>query len=368
MPVKKPKHTTTTTEVPKPWLRTISSTIKEIVTPTVIAGVTFSAKPLETPDPLQPWISLKKDGTPQTIKPEIKKGRTVKASPDYSTYFKTAYTTTYSYEDLQAHNMDADEHLEEEVFVDEDSTYISLNPVIRCTPDTYFKKGIARDISSEPFCTPRENSVLKVDHTYFVTWYTRFFRDEVTEETIDQVRLHLFAVKEKAHDKGFKRNLNAAFFSSEWLKNVDGLYPLEVSEDWLDGKYERKALLAIQPRSIPDDEFNPLEYGLLVEVSLGSRVFKNTKEQLALQDEGITDESWYYVAMTMPTIVLFACVAMYFFLYLSKDTRDVSDVKRYALGQKRRVLGKLKDMKKFKGMKNHAYNELPTYRKNSKQS
>ena len=70
--VVQPKHKTTTSEVPKPWLRTIYSTKKEIVTPTVIAGVTFSAKPQPTKDPLQPWISLDKQGLPKTIKPKMR--------------------------------------------------------------------------------------------------------------------------------------------------------------------------------------------------------------------------------------------------------------------------------------------------------
>lgn len=64
-PVIHPKEKETTSEEPKPWIRTVYSTKVEIVTPTVIAGVTFSAKPLATPDPLQPWVSLQKDGRPK---------------------------------------------------------------------------------------------------------------------------------------------------------------------------------------------------------------------------------------------------------------------------------------------------------------
>ena len=104
--VHRPKVKETTSEEVKPWIRTIYESQVEIVTPTVIAGVTFSGRPAPTPDPLEPWVSLKKDGTPQTIKPELKNGRTKKGRPEYSTYFKTLSVMTYSFEDLKAHNMD----------------------------------------------------------------------------------------------------------------------------------------------------------------------------------------------------------------------------------------------------------------------
>ncbi|SCU90216.1 LAMI_0E01112g1_1 [Lachancea mirantina] len=365
-----PKPKTTSSEEIRPWMRTIYSTVKEVVTPTVIAGVTFSRKPLATPDPLEPWVSLNKEGLPKTIKPKIKNGRTENASPTYSTYFKTVSTKTFDYEELQAHNMDPNDVYEEEVFEDEDKTYVSLNPIIRCTPDRYLNKGLAKNVPSEPFCTPRENSELKVGKTYFVTWYTNFFRSELTDETAEKVRIHLSYVREKSHEKGFgKRDMRATFFSSEWIRNVDGLYPLEIYEEWLNGKYERKVVLSVQPSTIPDDEFNHLEHGLLINIALGSRVFKKTKEQLALEDAGIMDDTWYYVALSIPTAVLIACVGMYFFLYLNRHNRDISDVRRFALSKRRRVIGKFKDMKKYKNINNRRYDELPSYnKKNSKQS
>ncbi|QEU58080.1 hypothetical protein KDRO_A00940 [Kluyveromyces lactis] len=362
-----PKHTTTTSETPKPWMRTIYGTQPEIVTPTVIAGVTFGHPPKVTPDPLEAWVSLKKDGSPQTIKPQIKNGRTKNPSPDYGTYFKTASVTTYSEEQLIEMGIDPEGPHEEEVLADEDLTYLSLNPVIRCTPDRYFNKGLAKDETSAPFCTPKENADLKVDKTYFVSWFTRFFEndDGVKDE---EVRVHLSYVQEKAHDKGYaKREMKATFFSSEWLKNLDGMYPLEVREEWLQGSYNKKVVVSVQPKSVPDDEFDPLEHGVVINIILGSKVFKTTKEQLALEDQGITDDTWYYVAMTIPTAVLFAVVFMYFFVQLNARYRDFSDVKRDALNQKRRVIGKFKDMKKYKNIKNHKYDELPLH-KSSKQS
>ncbi|CEP62790.1 Psg1p LALA0_S06e03906g [Lachancea lanzarotensis] len=365
----KPRPTTTTSEEIKPWLRTIYSTQVEVVTPTVIAGVTFSAKPPMTSDALHPWISLDKLGSPKTKNPEIKKGRTVNGQPDYSTYFQTVHTTMLSGAEVGAHNMDSNDIYNQEIFEDEDKTYVSLNPIIRCTPDRYRNKGLAKDVSSEPFCTPFENVEWKIDHTYFVTWFTKFFEDPATDKIAEKVRLHAFYVKEKSHEKGFgKRSLKGAFFSTEWVKNVDGLYAMEPTEEWLQDKYEKRILLAIQPDYITDEEFDPWAHGLLLHVIMGSRVFKNTKEQLALQDAGLSDDTWYYVALTMPTMVVVACVAMYFFLHLNKNHRDIRDVRQFAVNQKHRVLGSFKSYNKYKKLKNRPYSELPTHsKKTSKQ-
>lgn len=358
-----PKEKHTTSDSPKPWLRTIYSTQKEIVTPTVIAGVTFSGKPKATPDPLEPWVSLDKVGKPKTIKPVIKNGRTEKGIPDYSTYFQSVTTRTYSYEELKAMDLPPNEPHEEEEFIDEDDTYVSLNPVVRCTPQLYFNKGSTKDVPSAPFCIPYEHVSWKAGETYFTTWYTHFFRDENSDEVIEKVRVHLSYVKEQSNEKGIlKRDLTAAFYSSDWLKNVDGLHPIEVIEEWLQGDRTRKVVLSVQPENIPDDEFDPLEYGVFLAIDQGSVVFRHTKEELALKDAGITDNKWWYVAITMPTVVIIALVLMYFFLYANNNYRDFSDITREAQKKKRRVLGKVSEMKKFKNTKNHKYSELPSYK------
>lgn len=366
-PVIHPKEKETTSEEPKPWIRTVYSTKVEIVTPTVIAGVTFSGKPLATPDPLQPWVSLQKDGRPKTIKPEIKNGHTRKGRPDYSTYFKTATIHKYTYDELKAHNMDPNDVYEEEVWLDEDDTYVSLNPVIRCTPNRYVNKK--QDIVEGPFCTPKENSRFKVGSTYFVTWFTKFFEEPTTGKVADKVRLHISYVKEKAREKGYhRRALPATFYTSEWFHNVDGLYAIEPENDWLGKEYERRVVISIQPDYIPDDEFDPLEHGVLLYLIKGTKVAKKTKDELRLEDAGISDDTWYYVALTIPTLVVVALVFMYFFLYLNKGNRDFSDITMQEMKKKHRVLGKISDMKGFKKFKNHKYSELPTFQKTDKQS
>lgn len=350
--------TSTSSETPKPWIRTIYSTQVEIVTPTVIAGVTFRAKPAEPTKGVVPWVSLKKDGSPQTIMPKLKNGITEKASPTYSTYFQTATTVTYDYEQLKAHNMDPDSVHEEVEYIDEDKTYVSLNPLIRCTPDRYYMKGLARDVSSEPFCTPHENSKIKLDNTYFVTWYTRYFGDEAKK-----VRLHFSYVKQKLKDKGMsKREVVHAFYSTEWLDNVDGFYPLSIKEEWLRDQYEQNVAISIQPDNVPDEEFDLLEHATIVQFAKGSKVFKNTKEHREKLDQGIDHDGVYYAIVSIPAVVAVSILGMYFFLYLTRNSRDITDIRYKVWKSQHKVLGK------FKSKKNRGYSELPKFNKSGNKS
>lgn len=374
---------------PEPWRRTISSSIVEIVHPTVIAGVTFSAKPTSINGPT-PWVSLNKQGVPQTVKPKVKNGVTKNAGPDYKNWFKTATTVVHDNKDLKAHNLKEDETFTEVTYIEEDDTYLKMNPLIRCTPDRYLNKGLAKDTSSEPFCTPAENSNIDLGKTYFITWYTRFF------EEAEKVKIHLAYVREKEHVKGMRKrdgnlasnyeivplneetiqnNLNLtkrandafipsgtklAFFSSDWLINRDGYFPLEIEEAWLKGKYSKQAIINIQPDTIDDDDFDLLSQGILVNLRKGTAVYKKSKEQLALEDEGIgEDENKYIVMMTMPTVVCIAACIMYFITQLCSKDRDVAGIRRsYYKSKFHKKLGKPKF---FSSKKNKGYANLPQY-------
>jgi len=352
--VRVPDSTTTssTTEIPKPWIRTIYSSVKEIVTPTVIEGVTFSAKPPSETNGLIPWVSLNKDGSPKTIKPQIKNGQTKNASPTYSTYFQTATTVTYNYEDLKAHNMDPDSIHEEVDYIDEDKTYVSLNPLIRCTPDRYYKKGLAKNIESAPFCTPREGSSLKLGKVYFITWFTKFFPKDV-----DKVRIHLSYVKESLQDKGmYKREVESAFFTSDWIKNLDGYFPLEIQEDWLLGKFQQNVGVSIQPNNIPDDEFNLLTNATIFKIMKGAKVAKKNKQTRILEDQGITNDNPYYVMLALPSVVCVAGLGMYIFVWMTKNDRDISAIRSKVYKSKHKILGKFKPRSN-----NRKYSELPQY-------
>ncbi|KAI5951444.1 hypothetical protein KGF54_004518 [Candida jiufengensis] len=349
---------------PANWFRTIDGKT-EIVRPTVIAGVTISAKPPKETDPLAEWVSLNKEGWPKTIRPEIKNGRTKNGRPNYSTYFQSATTITYNKEQLQAHNMADDEIHEEVVYVSEsDLENHLLNPIIRCTPDRYKKKGIGKDTSTEPFCTPEDDVRVRMDKTSFVTWYSRYFSPEV-----EKVRIHLSNIKESAHQKGLKKRdaivedeendieytpfdkrskvlehggkVQNSFYVSEWINNEDGFWPLTVIEDWI-GKdaFEKKVLISLQPDNVPDDEFNVLSDSIVVEFWKGSKVSKGDFADLQRLEEkhrakylGEADEieegldyEKYMIMMTLPTCVIIIAFGMW--LFIKCNSFDLSHLKK----------------------------------------
>ncbi|RLV95713.1 Uncharacterized protein JA1_000692 [Spathaspora sp. JA1] len=355
-----------TTDIPLKWVRTVGTKV-EIVHPTVIAGVTFSAKPPLTTDGLEPWVSLDKDGRPKTMKPEIKGGRTKKAHPTYGTYFQTATTILHSKEDLKAHNMEDDEIFEEVVYLDEDLSDHNLSPLIRCTPDRYQKKGIAKDKLTEPFCTPQDNARLIRDKTYFVTWYSRFFSDDVTK-----VKIHLSHIKESLRQKGLKKRQEVeseqvpvsldkrsavlehggkvtelSFYTSDWVSNDQGFFPLDIDEKWFGNEYWRKVLLTLQPDNVADEDFDHMKNSIVVEIWKGVKVSKGHLEDLKKLEEkhanaylGKVDEveegidyEKYIIMMTMPTCVILAAFGMYLFITINKV--DLSKVKKRKFARER---------------------------------
>lgn len=372
--------------VEKPWMRTIYGTVKEIVTPTVVAGVTFRAKPPATTDGLEPWISLKNDGSPKTIKPKMKNGLIKDKSPDYSTYFQTATTVRYTHEELKAHNMAEDEIYEEVSYIPEDLTYRLLNPVIRCTPQYYKNKGMGKSTTPEPFCFPRDNSRLYQDHTYFVTWYYPFFGDDVKN-----VKLHLSYVRESARQKGTKREFvddspaildkrsvvmeqggslgKTSFFTSEWMPKEEGMFALDVNPDWLDGEYYKKVLISLQPDTMSDDEFDHMANFIVVEFAQRARVAKGHQEDIKATEErqkmkALYGDDWdveegldyekYMIIITMPTCVVVAALLMYAFVWYNSRGHDLSFLKKVKFNKRR--TRKLKLSKK-----KDKYSELPQW-------
>lgn len=355
-----------TSEAPKPWVRTIYKDKVEIVTPTIIAGVTISAKPPTTTDGLEPWISLNADGSPKTINPKMKNGVIKNKSPDYSTWFQDVKTVTYNKEELRAHNMEEDEVFVEEKLIPEDLTYRLLNPIVRCTPDLYKMKGVGKDQTPEPFCFPRDNSRLYMDKSYFITWYYPFFG-----KNVEKVRVHLSYVKESWKQKGMrKRDLDASenivekrsevmqkggqlsknsFYMSEWLPKEEGMLPITIDPEWFnDGEYYHKILISLQPDNMTDDEFDHLENFVVVEIAQKARVAKGTyldlKEQEELNElkalhgedydieEGL-DLELYMTIVTLPTCVLVAAVLMYLFVSYNKRQYDLGFLKKVKLNR-----------------------------------
>ncbi|KAL6452471.1 PSG1 PMA1 stabilization in the Golgi protein 1 [Candida maltosa Xu316] len=354
MQAAKTQSSTTVTPPPK-WIRTYEGKT-EIVTPTIIEGVTFSARPPETTNGLEWWVSLKDDGSPKTIKPQNKNGQIKNGRPDYSTWFESATTVTYNKEQLQAHNMADDEIFEEVQYIKEaDLDTHLLSPLIRCTPDRYKKKGIGRDKSTEPICTPKDNAQLKMDKTYFITWYSRFF-----DANVKNVKIHLSHIRESLKQKGLKKRSDneketvikrssvlelggkiseSSFYSSPWISNDQGFYPIYINESWFGSEYWRKVLLSIQPEDVSDEEFNIFDNSVVVEIWKGSKVskdhltdLKKLEEKYANRhmydfevEEGIDFEK-YMMMIGLPTCVVIAAFGMWLFVKINKV--DLSKVRK----------------------------------------
>ncbi|KAG7195458.1 uncharacterized protein KQ657_003220 [Scheffersomyces spartinae] len=349
-----------TEETPTPWVRTISETIKVVVTPTVIAGVTFDAKPPKTTNGLEPWVSLKKDGSPKTIKPKNNGGVIKNGYPTYGTYFATPTTITHKKEDIKQDDSNKEEDFSEIQYIDEDPTYHELNPLIRCTPKLYYKKGAAKNVLSEPFCFPHDNQRWVSGKEYFVLWYSKYFSDDVKK-----VRLHLNFVKEKAKNRVLKREdsfenddnsdftielakrskvieqggriQGDSFYSSEWIDNVKGFHHIYIDEEWMSKStdFYRKVLVSIQPDNVEDDEHNHYENFFVVQMAKKAHVGKGHMEDLkALEKkwraEGVEIEDdedhfeKYYVMMLLPTIVCVIALAMYLFVQFNNRDLDLS--------------------------------------------
>lgn len=377
----------------KPWIRTVqlsSKSVPEIVTPTVYGGVTFAAKPPETTNGLEFWIDLKKDGSPKTMKPKNKGGHIKNKSPTYGTWFASATTKTHAKEDLRAHNMKED--FVDEIHIQQDEAYHSLNPMVRCTPDRYFKKSLGRDKLSEPFCSPRDQQRWYLDRTYFVTWFTNFFKEA------NKVRLLMFFIKETQKQKGigFKRSVeegpevnalvinaeinkrsslieNGAkherkpFFDSDWFEKRQGFFPVTVNQSWFGpNEYSRKILVTVQPDNVPDEEFDPLSHYLVEEIAIKSTVSKEHQVDLKKLEqkwynqelneeieEGIDYEK-YLAIVSVPSCVLIAAMGMYLFVYINKGKTDLSFLKKVRHGKLKRNLKLLR-------RKKNAYSELPQF-------
>lgn len=389
------QYETSSSKLPDKWVRTVtlaSSTKVELVRPTVIAGVTFSAKPPVTTDGLEPWISLDKSGRPKTVKPKNKDGRIESPSPTYGTWFATATTVYLNKEDLKAENMADDETFEDVRYIEEDNPDISLNPLIRCTPDYYFKKGVGKDISSEPFCTPKDNAVLYVDWTYFVTWYTRF------HDKAEKVKLLLSYVKEHPMQKGTKRSEGAEiieepglqntanitkrssviegggriadlpFFESDWIDSKQGYFPLSIEKDWIREEWYQKVLVSILPDNVKLEDFNFYENSIVVHMQHKPTVGKEhltdlkaleeryKKKQLNYEIEEGPPFEKYMTMMAVPTCVILFALGMLLFVRINKKYVDLSHLKK----PKARGVNTTHRRIPFKSKKN-GYSTLPLY-------
>ncbi|KAL6949238.1 hypothetical protein ACO0OE_001320 [Hanseniaspora uvarum] len=390
-----------------PWIRTIDLSTTTIVTkvvPEVIYIndkdiITISAKPQSTATKdfnLRHWVSIKKDGSPKTMKPKLVNGHEIKNGGynliDYSTYFQIEETKTLSYEDMgKPKGMKPDEVHVEVVEVNEDPDYEwDLNPIMRCIPDQ-FNKMNPKDrifykqdknnkefdtnvhLTSEPFCAPKENTVWKMGKTYFTHWYYKFFYDEDNEEFAEKVKIHLTYISESLKDQGMnKRDVSLSsedqmsFWSSEWVSNKKGFLPIYIDESFLkNADYEEKVLLTIQPDYMSDNDFHPLDEALNpVKLSIvrGTKIIKHNGDDLEFKHWGTEKQQSKYgkgktileIIIIIPSVVLVAFICMFIFVKINSKNRDFSFVNKYKPS-------KLKKKINLKSFKNHRYEELPTH-------
>lgn len=388
-----------------PWVRTIdltTTTIVTRVTPLVISLnsadiITISAKPTATLDKiksqLRPWVSIKKDGLPKTIKPKLVNGHEVRNGGydvfDYSTYFMTETTKTLSYEEMgKPKGMDPNEVHVDVVQEAEDPFYEwDLNPVGRCFPKQFNKMNPKNqvvykqdknnkefesnvDLTSEPFCAPKEDTVWKMEKTYFVHWYYKFFFDSTNDEFADKVKIHLTYISESYKEQGMNKRDGSgseqlSFWSSDWISNKQGFYPVYIDESFLKDDFEEKVLLTLQPDYMSDAEFHPLMPELNpIKLSLirGTKIVKQNGDYLELKHWGTEKQHSKYgrgktaleIIIIIPSVVLVAFVCMFVFVKINGKNRDFSYVKKFK-GSK--LTSKI-NLKKFK---NHRYEELPLH-------
>lgn len=387
-----------------PWVRTIdltTTTIVSRVTPVVISLntkdiITISAKPTATLDQLKsqlrPWVSIKKDGSPKTIKPKLANGHEVKNGGyeliSYSTYFMKETTKTFSYEEMgKPQGMDPDETEVEVIQELEDPLYEwDLNPIMRCFPGQFNKMKPKNQIvykqdknnkeaetnvqlTSEPFCAPKENTVWKMGKTYFTHWYYKFFFDTINEEYAEKVKIHLTYITESYKDQGMnKRDMpedQLSFWSSDWISNKQGYLPIYINETFLKNDFEEKILITIQPDYMSDVEFHPLMPDLNpVKLSIirGTKIVKQNGDDLEFKHWGTEKQQSKYghgktileIIIIIPSVVLVAFICMFIFVKVNGKNRDFSFVKKLKGS-------KLKKRIHLDRFKNHKYEELPMH-------
>lgn len=289
-------------------------------------------------------MSLDKGGKIKTIQPKLKHGITENGRPDYGTWFEEAITTTVNLKGVVDGIVEDTPH-EEIKYIPEDTTERDFNPIIRCTPDRYFaKKRKLEKIPSAPFCTPRDASNLILDEVYWISWFTKHYPGA------EKVRLHL-AYIEKNRYGGIgkrdtileKRDSEEAFWSSDWMTNLDGVFPLRIVDDFfLDKSPVHDVMLTLQPDTMADEDFNLINGTYL---KIYRQAIKTKKINKLRTEEDENSSGAIYVALTIPTLMVVVLLGYAIFNFVVRDSRTWKKMK---LRSKRRIWS------------NPKYKQLPT--------
>ncbi|KAF5092907.1 hypothetical protein D0Z03_002643 [Geotrichum reessii] len=175
------------------WTSTHANGVKELVTATIIDGVTISASPAKNTDNSKPtpWNSLDGSGIPIMVTPTIVKagGETISASPVPPTNYPKPS---------------------------------AIPPVLRCfgnrVPES--NKGSSRIAPGYPFCSPLNGTEWIVGETYWITWDPTYWGGS------DITQVKIFARFLPIDDD------SDFVFETDWISNADGYFPLTVLSDY----------------------------------------------------------------------------------------------------------------------------------------
>ncbi|KAK9379237.1 uncharacterized protein V2V93DRAFT_374339 [Kockiozyma suomiensis] len=325
----------------RPWTRTAPDASTQIVTPLLVEGVTISPRPpAVTPTIAMPWVSLKPNGAPVTIKPKIKKeGYVEKASPSYGTWFPDQTAVVDS--DALGSSGAGDEAAVDEVAVDEGAAkkgskkpaaakangdkqvvmsgryfkgeFERLNPVIRCTPERYILNG-----DYAPFCTPDLNTELLGSHSYFVTWYSHYFNSsKVRLNLLDYDTLSIAAPEKFAVAEEETTLKEYAFFTTEWLDNELGYYFLEINPAWLGKSFFKSVYIQIETPEEATEDLD-IQHVPIVKFLKGPKVIAASKARYDVQ-------TWEMI-LAIPLCVLGFIIFLVAFHFCTARARRIGKI------------------------------------------
>ncbi|KAK9463469.1 uncharacterized protein V1516DRAFT_644832 [Lipomyces oligophaga] len=303
----------------RPWTRTAPDGVISTVTPLLVEGVTLSPRPpaVTATSPL-PWISLKKNGAPVTIRPKVKKeGWVEKPSPSYGTWF--AYETDPAVADPPSTDAAAAVAVAKKQNTVLNNRYFKgeferLNPVIRCTPERYVLNG-----DYEPFCSPDLHTELQSGHAYFVTWYPGYFNSS-------RVRINLLDYDVLSVSGGNRPDISPedepvlksyAFHTTEWIDNELGYYFLEIQRDWIGKGFSKSVYITLEtPEQIGDDI--DVQHVPLVSFLKGPKATRADKDRY--------ENAGWDVILAVPLSVLGFAVFLAIFHFCTRRARRIGNI------------------------------------------
>ncbi|KAK9370085.1 hypothetical protein V1509DRAFT_645305 [Lipomyces kononenkoae] len=310
----------------RPWTRTAPIGTKETVTPFIVEGITISPRPaVVTPTVAVPWISLKNNGAPVTIRPKVKYGYTENASPTYCTWFAeetgtgivtsdevgNSTTTSFAEESAVPQETNAPKTVMNGRYYE--GEFERLNPIIRCTPERYLEQG---DLA--PFCSPASSSELLSEHAYFVTWYSRHFNSTTVRINLLEYDTLSITSPSAIHDNSVEQNLKEfAFFTSEWVDNELGYYILEIDPKWIGKTFSKSVYIHIESPAEAADDLDVARTPL-VTLMKGPKAMRSSPQRY--------EEQTLEMAATIPLCVLVFCVFLVAFHFCTRKSRKIGNI------------------------------------------